>query len=147
MGIREDMPLLARHEGDWAGTYTWVDQDGNIIDKHASLLNCTFPTEGEFEYHQTNTYTWPDGRTEQSIFPGKYRDKRIYFDTERIDGHVWEVDENTICLTWVRKDDPSGFFYEMIQLDKEGKNRSRVWQWFENGVCTKRTLINEVKVA
>jgi len=147
MGIREELPLLARHEGDWAGTYTWVDQDGKIIDQHKSLLNCTFPDEGDFPYFQVNTYTWPDGRTERNEFPATYHDNKLWFDTERIDGHVWEVDENTICLTWVRKDDPDGFFYEMIQLDRSGKNRSRVWQWFENGVCTKRTLINEVKVA
>lgn len=147
MGIREDMPLLARHEGDWAGTYTWVDQDGNITDQHTSLLHCTFPADGEYPYFQVNNYTWPDGRSERHEFPATYKDKQIWWDTDRIHGRAWEVDENTVCLTWTRKDDPNGFFYEMIQLDKSGTNRSRVWQWFENGICTKRTLINEVKVA
>ena len=87
MGIREEMPLLARHEGDWAGTYTWVDQQGNVIDQHQSLLNCTFPADGEFDYFQVNSYTWPDGRTERNEFPAKYHDQKIWFDTERIDGH------------------------------------------------------------
>ena len=45
--IKEGMPLLARHEGEWKGVYTYIDPDGNIIDKHKSHLSCTFPEEGE----------------------------------------------------------------------------------------------------
>ncbi|MDI2131876.1 hypothetical protein [Yinghuangia seranimata] len=147
MSIREEMPLLARHEGEWEGEYIWVDADGNVTDRHATHLACTFPDTGEWPYYQVNTYTWPDGRTEVIHFPATYKDRNIWFDTDRINGHAWEVDERTICLTWTRKDDPGGFFYEMIQLDETGTKRSRVWQWFEDGVCTKRTLINEHRVA
>jgi hypothetical protein len=147
MGIKEDMPVLARHEGKWRGTYVWVDAEGNFLEKHGAHLDCTFPTDGPFPYYQVNTYDYPDGRREVNNFPATYKDKRIWFDTERITGHAWEVDENTVVLTWVRKDDPSGYFYEMIQLDATGNKRSRVWQWFENGICTRRTLINEERVS
>jgi hypothetical protein len=82
--IREEMPILARHEGDWIGTYTVVDLQGNICDRHKSHLTCEFPDEGSFHYYQTNRYTWSDGKKEEHKFPGIYRDKALWFDTERI---------------------------------------------------------------
>ena len=147
MGIREEMPLLARHEGKWMGHYVWVDAQGNLVERHEARLENSFPTDGPYEYYQINTYDYDDGRHEVIHFPAKYKDKQLWFDTDRITGRAWEVDEHTMMLTWVRKDDPSGYFYEMIQLDATGNKRSRVWQWFENGICTKRTLINEEWVA
>ena len=67
--IKEGMPLLARHEGEWKGVYTYIDPDGNIIDKHKSHLSCTFPEEGEYDYVQINRYEWEDGKKEERIFP------------------------------------------------------------------------------
>jgi hypothetical protein len=32
----------------------------------------------------------------------------------------------------------------MIQLSDDGKNRARTWQWFKDGKCFQRTLIDEV---
>ena len=52
--IREEMPVLVRHEGDWQGTYTIVDNEGNIIDKHTSHLTCQFTENAENPYFQTN---------------------------------------------------------------------------------------------
>lgn len=147
MGIREEMPLLARHEGQWAGTYTVIDRAGAIIDKHASHLTCRFPTEGEFPYHQTNTYTWDDGRTETIEFPAMYANGRLIFDTERIDGFCWEVDEHCIVLHWIYKADTSVTLYELIHLDDKGDNRTRTWHWLKDGVCFQRTLIDEKRVA
>ena len=54
MGIKEDMPLLARHEGVWDGTYTYFNAKNEKIDEHASRLLCRFPDEGPVPYHQTN---------------------------------------------------------------------------------------------
>ena len=34
MGIREDMPLLARHEGVWDGVYTYYNATGDKVDEH-----------------------------------------------------------------------------------------------------------------
>ncbi len=69
MGIREDMPLLARHEGEWGGTYTYVDRSGKVTDEHRSLLSCRLPDDGTWDYYQVNKYTWADGRTEEHRFP------------------------------------------------------------------------------
>ena len=43
MGIREDMPLLARHEGVWDGTYTYFNAANEKVDEHKSRLFCRFP--------------------------------------------------------------------------------------------------------
>ena len=144
--IALEMPLLARHVGEWDGTYVWVDEGGAVVDRHRAQLTCAFPDDGPYDYLQVNRYTWDDGRAERIEFPATYRDGRLHFDTDRISGSAWEVDDRTICLTWTRKDDPGGFFYEMIQLDDAGENRARVWQWFEGGVCRRRTLIDERRI-
>jgi hypothetical protein len=149
MGIREGMPLLVRHEGEWEGEYVYVDAAGNVVDRHRSRLSCRFPPSGD--YLQINRYTWPDGRTEEHEFPGRYDGYgRMTFDTDRIRGTTWALDENTLYLTWVYKSsDPrvDQRLFELIVLSDDGRHRSRVWQWLEHGICVKRTLINETKVA
>ena len=32
--IKTAMPVFSRHQGDWVGTYTVVDAETKIIDKH-----------------------------------------------------------------------------------------------------------------
>lgn len=150
MGIREGMPLLAKHEGEWKGVYTHVDADGNITDRHESHLSCLFPDDGSHDYHQTNRYTWDDGRYEEYSFPGTYDGYgRMLFNTERLEGITWGLDENTVYLTWTYKEsdpDADQKLFELIVLSDDGKHRTRVWQWLERGVCVRRTLINEQKV-
>lgn len=146
MGIREDMPVLARHEGEWKGVYIHVDADGAIIDKHRSHLTCLFPENESPPYFQTNVYEWDDGRREELVFPAEYRDRRIMWDTERINGCAWEIDENTVVLTWTRKDLPGASLYEMIQISEDGNHRARTWHWFQDGELFKRTLIKEERI-
>jgi hypothetical protein len=141
------MPVLARPAGEWEGTYTYVDRDGKVVDQHRAQLSCLFPSEGEWPYRQTNRYTWADGRKEVHEFPAAYHDGRIWFDTERIQGSAWETDDSTVILTWQYKDNPDEYLYEMIQLDGTGTKRSRVWQWFRDGDCYQRTIINEQKIS
>ena len=147
MGIKEEMPLLARHEGEWEGTYTFIDREGKVIDKHRSHLKCAFPTVGEFPYHQTNSYTWDDGKTEVIEFPASYKDGKLWFDTERINGACWEVDDHCIVLHWIYVADPTITLYELIHLDDSGNNRTRTWHWLKDGVCFQRTIIDEKRVA
>ncbi len=146
MSIREEMPVLARHEGEWKGTYLYLDNEGRVLDKHASHLSCQFSTDPSKPYYQINRYTWEDGRREEHRFPAAYRDRKIWFDTERIKGHAWEVDENTMVLTWIYKNDPEIYLYEMIQISPCGNHRARTWHWFEKGRIVKRTLIKEERV-
>jgi hypothetical protein len=145
-GIREGMPVLARHAGEWEGEYIHVDPDNNVIDRHRSHLQCKFPDDGPYAYYQINTYIWDDGRREEIHFPATYRDGQIWWDTDRIDGRAWEIDPRTVCLTWTRKDMPGAYLYEMIQLSEDGNDRARTWHWFENDKLFKRTCITERRV-
>ena len=146
MGIREDMPLLARHEGVWDGTYKYYDAEGKLVDEHTSRLFCRF-VEGDMPYHQTNYYTWTDGRTEVREFPAAYRDKRVWWDNELIKGSAWEVGQDdksrTVMLTWERTGDPALYLYEMIQLADDGQTRCRTWHWIRSGRLETRTAIEE----
>jgi hypothetical protein len=147
MSIRAEMPVLARHEGEWRGEYIHVDANNTEVDRHASYLKCSFPTDGPYAYYQINTYTWPDGRTEELHFPATYRDRQIHWDTERILGRCWEIDARTIMLTWTRKGEPDTYLYEMIQLSACGQHRARTWHWFAHDQLVKRTCIKETRVA
>lgn len=149
--IKRVMPLLARHEGVWEGWYRTFDRDGNKVDEHRSRLICRFPEGGTYPYHQTNIYSWEDGRTETRDFPARYRDGRVWFDTELITGWAAEVDldqfRRTVMLYWERKSEPGLFLYEMIQLSDCGRFRQRTWQWIRDGRTHLRTLIDEEKVS
>jgi hypothetical protein len=145
--IREAMPLLARHEGVWEGTYSYFNAANEKIDEHASRLLCRFPNDGPYPYHQTNHYIWADGRTEVREFPAEYRDGRVWWDNELIKGWAAEVplDEynRTVMLYWQRQGDPLLYLYEMIQLSDDGQNRCRTWHWIRNGLLETRTAIQE----
>lgn len=146
MSIREEMPVLVRHEGDWVGTYTVVDIEGNIIDKHKSHLTCQFPEIGDYAYYQINRYEWDDGKREEHQFPGTYRDNKLWFDTERIEGYAWEIDDSTVILWFGYKTMPDMHLYEMIQISPCNNYRARTWHWFKNNQIFRRTLIQEERM-
>jgi hypothetical protein len=149
--IRQAMPLLSSNEGIWEGWYRYYDADGNKIDEHRSRLVCRFPKDGPYPYHQTNHYTWDNGKKEVRDFPATFRDGRVWFDNELISGWAAEVplDEKrrTTMLHWVRKGEPDTYLYEMIQNSDCGRYRTRVWQWIRGGQTRMRTLIDEHKVS
>ncbi|MEU8324527.1 hypothetical protein AB0C33_39740 [Nonomuraea sp. NPDC048881] len=147
MGLRAEMPLLARHEGEWAGEYVHVDKDGAVIDRHHVEMTCAIVDDTG--YHQTNRYRWDDGRTEVHEFPGTYLGGgRCAFDTDRLTGQFWELDDSTIYLTWRFKAEGDDLrLFELIVLSPDGGSRSRTWQWIRNGECVRRTLIDEHRTA
>ncbi len=149
--IREEMPVLVRHEGQWAGTYTTVDNSGKVIDHHQSLITCQFAQGEAFPYYQTNRYTWPgekgaDGKVEEYQFRGAYRNKSLWFDTERIEGRAWEADNWIVILKFAYKDIPGAYVYEMIHISDCSNYRGRTWHWFKQGEIYQRTLIKEKRV-
>ncbi len=151
--IAKNMPLLAEAEGVWEGWYRYYDaESGEMIDAHRSRLICRLPEDGKpSDYHQTNYYFWEDGRSEIRDFPANYRDGRIWWDNDLIKGWAAAMqpdDQNlSTCLNWVRKGEENVYLYEMIQVNKAHDLRSRTWQWFRNGKCFQRTLIDEHRVS
>ncbi|MEB3282235.1 MAG: DUF3598 family protein [Lyngbya sp.] len=144
--LREKMPVLARHEGDWTGTYTLVNTEGKIIDQHQSHLTCQFPETGDYPYFQINRYHWENGKREEHQFPAIYQDNKLIFDTERITGKAWEADESTLILWLAYKGVPDAYIYEMIQISPCNNYRARTWQWFKNNQIFQRTLIQEERM-
>ena len=148
-GLREAMPLLCENEGVWEGVYRYYDAStGALTDEHASRLVCRLVGEpGREEYHQTNHYFWSDGRVEVRDFPAWYEDGRIWWDNDLITGWAAAMrpdDHNrSTCLNWTRHGEPGIYLYEMIQVNEERTHRSRTWQWFRDGKCYQRTLIDE----
>lgn len=147
MGIKDDMPLFARHEGVWDGTYRHYDAAGQLVDEHRSRLICRFPDDGPYAYVQTNQFSWADGRTERKDFLATYRDGRIWWDNEFIKGWAAELPMDdrgrTVVLYWQFEQDPELYLYEMIQLSDCGKKRARTWQWIRGGEIEARTAIDE----
>jgi hypothetical protein len=135
----------------WDGIYRYYDASGVQVDQHRSRLFCRFPAGKPGTYHQTNHYTWDDGRTETRDFPALIRDGRLVWQGELIRG--WAADvalddfARTSMLYWTRRNEPDVQVYEMIQLSDCGRYRARVWQWFRKALLDRRTLIDEVKVA
>jgi len=147
--IRKEMPLLSSGEGVWEGVYRYYDAfTGEKVDEHKSRIICRLPEDKKpADYHQTNYYFWDDGRTETRDFPADFRDGRIWWDNEHIKGWCSPMspDENalTMCLHWQRKNEEGVYLYEMIQVDVSGTQKARTWQWFREGRCFMRTLIDE----
>ncbi len=148
--FRKAMPLLARHEGVWDGTYTYFNAANEKVDEHASRLVCRIPQSGPVPYHQTNHYLWPDGKYECRDFPASFRDGRVWWDNELIQGWAAEVplddQQRTIMLYWQRTGDPSLYLYEQIQISDEGQDRCRTWHWIRDGRLETRTAIQETLV-
>jgi hypothetical protein len=144
--IREEMPGLVRHEGDWVGTYTLVDLEGNILDKHESHLSCQFPEDGSYPYYQINRYKWADGKHEEYQFPGTYHDNSLWFDTERMEGKAWEASDSIIILTFSYKNAPEMSLSEIIQISPCNNYRARTWHWYRNNQIYRRTLIQEERL-
>jgi hypothetical protein len=139
--LRREMPVLHRLNGVFVGSYIHVDVDGREVDRHQSHMHSWVDDEGR---HQVNTYTWRDGRREVHRFDSGYEGGgRLRFDTDRIVGEVWEVDDRSVLLTWTRRDAPGSFFYEMAHLTDGDRERTRVWHRFQDGKLQGRVLIHE----
>jgi hypothetical protein len=146
-----EFAVLARHAGEWRGTYLHIGPDAAILDQHSSHLVCSVAAsaevvaEGDEVLRQTNTYTWADGRSESIEFIGIWRNGAVRFDNDRIIGHLSRWDENTLVLHWRYKADPAVYLYELIQLAIDGSTKTRTWHWMNGAEVVKRTLIHERK--
>ncbi len=148
--LSQALPVIASNEGIWEGWYRYYDAfTGKLVDEHKSRLHCRIIREadGTERYHQTNYYYWDDGRTDIRDFPADFRDGRLRWNNDLIEGWCTEMDmdefNRSSCLYWERKNEPGLELYEMIQVNDARTHRARTWQWFKDGVCYQRTLIDE----
>ncbi|MFP4520030.1 MAG: hypothetical protein ACLFQ5_11290 [Oceanicaulis sp.] len=144
MTRRSAFPAMRAHEGVWTGTYTHLDADGAMIDRHQSKVVCEFPASGAPFYIQHITFTWPDGRVRRDRFDGVVSGERIVFDTPTFTGAAWESG-GLVLLHLDRKDEPGAYFVEVIALADGGQTRARTWHWFKDGALIRRTLCDELR--
>lgn len=147
--IKQNMPLLARHAGTWAGTYRFVTPQLELVDQYDFRINVLFPEDGKggITYRQESYYTWPDGRTDELTFDAEYAgDGLVTFDG-RITGRMWELDDRTLYLTFWFGEQPGVDVCEMIQLAQNDRDRARTWHWFRDGKLFQLTLVDERRLA
>ena len=146
--IKAKMPLLARHEGTWAGTYRFITPQMKLLDQYDFRINVTFPNEGKggITYRQESFYTWPNGNQRDLAFEGTYDAGKVVF-ADRIAGSITELDDRTLNVHFWFIDQPDVDVCEAIHLGANNQDRARTWHWFKNGKLFQLTLVDEVRVA
>ena len=147
--VRDRFPVLARHEGVWDGTFMRLDADNKVAAEFKSRIIKRFLPDEFWPkiYHQTNMYEFADGTTQVIDTKGEYRDGKIHFGSERVQG--WQLDDltdpfhRTVFLYMVYTSDPDQYVYELINISDDGQHRTRMTQFLKNGRNTRRTLIDE----
>lgn len=144
--VHRHIPLLARHVGVWEGEYTHIAPDRSVQEQLLFRILVELPDDGPAAYRQTSHYWWADGRTQQLMYEGAYRDGRIEIDNGRIHGACWQVDDLTLYIRFGFHAEPAGYVCEMIQLSPDGVHRARTWHWFRDHALWRITLVREHRV-
>jgi hypothetical protein len=147
--IQKEMPLLARHQGVWEGTYRFVTPQLELLDQYDFRIRVSFPDDeqGGITYRQESHYTWADGREQQLDFEALYTGNgRVEF-SGRLSGFMYELDDRNIYLNFCFPDQPGVDVCEMIQLAPNNNDRARTWHWFRDNKLFQLTLVDEHRVA
>lgn len=144
--IKEEMPLLVRHEGEWEGNYKIIDNNGNLLDEHRVNISVQFPENSPYACQLVYKYQWDNGKFEEHYFLATYRDQKIWFDTERLQGYAWEADDSIVLIWFTYKSSPDISMYEIIQLSPCGNYRYRTMHLLKNHQVFKLTLMQEQRV-
>ncbi len=145
------LPVLARHEGVWDGWFRRVAHDGDKLEEFPTRVVVRYLDDDHWPdiYHQTNSYTRPDGTSQQIETRGSVHDGRLVFKSARVDG--WSIDDPTdpnrrSALMYMDfLTDPGLHVYEMMQISDCGQHRTRVAQFLRDGLTISRTLIDETR--
>jgi hypothetical protein len=146
------MPLTARMEGVWEGTFRRYDAAGALQDTLPSRIIIRFLPDGSpNDYAQTNILR-PPGRPEQRIESvGRWDVDRLRFSNARLEGWAQDVAADPAGLTSVfhmtYKDGSRMIVSEVVSLAPDGRRRSRATQYMVDGQIIRRTLIDETKVS
>ena len=91
------LALLARHAGIWEGRYTHLDAHDHRVQEELVFRICVeCPAMDGTDYRQTSRY-WPkNGRAEELVYAGRARGDRVEFDTGRIRGECWKMDDDAL---------------------------------------------------
>lgn len=151
--FREQFPALAKNEGVWDGMFRRLDAEGRITAEFKSRIIKRYLPDETWPnmYHQTNMYEFDDGERQRIDTKGWFSEGKIHFSSERVDG--WQMDDpadpfqRTVFLYMVYKSNPDQYVYEMINVSDDGRYRTRMTQFLQNGQTVSRTVIDEELVS
>jgi hypothetical protein len=143
-------PAISRQEGVWIGRFRRYDAEGNLMADLSSEITVKLDFSNEkTPFHQTNKYTFADGKTQIIESEGRIEGNKLFFSNAQIEGWATDLisDDNkrTSIFFFKYKDGSNIYVYEIVTLSDDGKIRSRATQYLKNGKIIRRTLIDEVK--
>ena len=151
--LRRRMPLTAKMEGVWEGTFRRVGPKGEIIEALPSRITVQLLPDGEaYDYRQINVLN-PDSDEEQRIESyGKWDVDRLRFFNTRLEGWAQAVAADEAGRTAVflmEFKDGSGLTVSEVVSFRPGNPdaRMRATQYMREGRIVRRTLIDETKVS
>ena len=144
--MHELMPVMARHEGQWVGTYTHIDRAGALVDTYEVHCLSEFPDDGSCDFRLSTRNVWTDGRETTASYGADFRDGRLWW-RDGLTGWMQEIDDLTVYLRFGFEHDTSILVCEMIQISHDGQNRARTWHWFRDEILFQTTLTNERRVS
>ena len=151
--LRRRMPLNAKMEGVWEGTFRRVGPKGEIIEALPSRITVQLLPDGEaYDYRQINVLN-PDSDEEQRIESyGKWDVDRLRFFNTRLEGWAKAVAADEAGQTAVflmEFKDGSGLTVSEVVSFRPGNPdvRMRATQYMRDGRIVRRTLIDEMKVS
>ena len=151
--LRRRIPLTAKMEGVWEGTFRRVDGNGEIMETLPSRITVRLLPDGEvYDYHQTNVLN-PGSDDEQRIESfGKWDVDRLRFFNDRLEGWAKAVaaDEagRTSVFLMEFKDGSGLTVSEVVSFSPGDPDvRMRATQYMRDGRIVRRTLIDEIKVS
>lgn len=153
--LKSKLPVMAKNEGVWAGTYRRYGSDGSLMNEFASRVVMRFRSDAPEQemYHQTNIYRFSDGKGQVIDSKGWFDGQRLNFGSDR-DISGWAADDLTdpngqTCLLFMAVNTATPqlakgtICYELVQLSAFGQYRARAAQYVNDGRIVMRTMIDE----
>ena len=151
--LRRRMPLTAKMEGVWEGTFRRIGPKGEIIEALPSRITVQLLPDGEaYDYRQINVLN-PGSDEEQRIESyGKWDVDRLRFFNGRLEGWAKAVAADEAGQTAVflmEFKDGSGLTVSEVVSFRPGNpdTRMRATQYMRDGRIVRRTLIDETRVS
>lgn len=143
--------FMQRHQGIWRGVFRRYDADGKLVAELPSLIvSRVVVRDGRAQFHQTNRLRRPEAPEEAIDSFGDIRDGRVWFSNPRAEGWAMPVPGDATgrmgVLTLTYKDGSGLYMHEIVSLSDDGRSRSRVAQYLQDGRLVRRTQIDESKV-
>jgi hypothetical protein len=141
------IPVVARHQGTWEGTYRSLTPQLQLIDAWTFRIVVSLGQSAADAYRQHTTYRWPNGKTSETSFTAALVDGHLTWADARIKGTMHLLGPEAMLAEMQFTADPDGVIMEMARIAADGAARSRVGMVSRRGVLEKIQIADERRVA